>query len=84
MWSCKQAAQNVMTLPFMIALNLKLKTSCTGCRTSHLVACTSMEHVYPLYAHIIFQMSLTYCHKFEPKVYSQSLLNFKLNFLYWM
>jgi hypothetical protein len=67
-WSCKQAAQHVMTLPFMIVLNLKLKASCIGCRTFHLVACTPTEHVYPLYAHIIFQMSLTYCHKFEPKV----------------
>jgi hypothetical protein len=36
-------------------------------------ACTSMEHTYPSYTQIIFQMLLTHWVKFKPKNYGQIL-----------
>lgn len=70
MWSCKQAAQHVMTPPYMIVLNLKLKTSRTGCRTSHLVACTPMEHVPSI---ICTHNTSDFTH-ILPQVWAKSLL----------
>jgi hypothetical protein len=42
-------------------------------RTSCVYACTSMEHAYPSYTQIIFQMLLTHWVKFKPKIYGQIL-----------
>jgi len=39
--------------------NFKQKNPLPEFRTSHLDACTSMEHAHLSYAHIIFQMALT-------------------------
>jgi hypothetical protein len=56
----KQAARCITTLPFIAGSNFKIKTSFTGSKSSHLDACTSMEHAHLLYAHIVLYISLTH------------------------
>jgi hypothetical protein len=56
----KQTAHCIMTLPFIEGSNFKIKTSFTGSKSSHLDACTSMEHAHLLYAHIVLYISLTH------------------------
>jgi hypothetical protein len=58
--------------------SFKLKTSLIGSRTSHLDACTTMEHVHPSYVHMVLQIWLTHWIKFEPKFYAQILIVFSL------
>jgi len=59
MWQNKQAIHLVMTLVFMASSKFKLKNSLTRCRTSHLNACTFMEHAHPSYAHIVSNVTYT-------------------------
>jgi len=56
------------TSTFMAGLNFKLKTSLPGSRTSHLDACTSIEHAYPSYVHIVLEMSLTHLRQVRAKI----------------
>ncbi len=55
----KQTACCIMTLPFIAGSNFKIITSFTGSKSSHLDACTPMEHAHLLYAHIVLYISLT-------------------------
>jgi hypothetical protein len=48
---------------------LKLQTFLTGSRTFHLDACIFMEHAHPLYAHIVFSMSVTHWMKLKSKTF---------------
>jgi hypothetical protein len=43
----------------MASSKFKLKNSLTRCRTSHLNACTFMEHAHPSYAHIVSNVTYT-------------------------
>jgi hypothetical protein len=56
------------TSTFMAGLNFKLKTSLPGSRTSHLDACTSIEHAYLSYVHIVLDMSLTHLGQVQAKI----------------
>ncbi len=56
-----------------MGLNFTLKTSTTGCRFSHLDACTFMEHAHPSCAQVVLSISFTPGVKMGPKIYAPAL-----------
>ncbi len=73
------SSHNVST--FYLSWHLKLKTSLVGSRSSHLDACTFIEHAHPSYQHIILWVSLTHWAKFKPKSYAWILHECVFSFL---
>ncbi len=73
------SSHNVSTL--YLSWHFKLKTSLVGSRSSHLDACTFIEHAHPSYQHIILWVSLTHWAKFKPKSYAWILHQCAFSFL---
>jgi len=75
-----------MTVPFIAHSNLKLKTSLTGSRTSHLDVCGSMEHAQPSYAQItvpnVTHIWSSWSQNFMLKFYTNSVSSNKLLILH--
>ncbi len=69
------SSHNVST--FYLSCHFNLKTSLDGSRSSHLDACTFIEHARPSYQHII----LTHWAKFKPKSYAWILHQCVFSFL---